>query len=55
MEQVDRSVGGSGPAETLPALVGQHRESQRAGALEPMRARLATLTAERDVLNGRTA
>ncbi len=27
------------------------RESQRAGSIEPMRARLATLTAERDVLN----
>lgn len=47
MEQVDRSEAGLQSASSLVAA----RESQRAGALEPMRARLATLTAERDVLN----
>ena len=47
MEQVDRSEATLQSASALVAA----RESQRAGALEPMRARLATLTAERDVLN----
>src|SRR5580700_8509503 len=42
MEQVDRSEAGLQSASALVAA----RESQRAGALEPMRARLATLAAE---------
>ena len=47
MEQVDQSHASLQGASALVAA----RESQRAGSLEPMRARLATLTAERDVLN----
>jgi len=47
MEQVDQSQASLQSASALVAA----RESQRAGALEPMRARLATLTTESDVLN----
>jgi predicted nucleic acid-binding Zn-ribbon protein len=47
MEQVDQSQASLQSASALVAA----RESQRAGAMEPMRARLASLTAERDVLN----
>ncbi len=47
MEQVDQSQSSLQGASALVAA----RESQRAGSLEPMRARLVTLTAERDVLN----
>ena len=47
MEQVEQAEVSLQSASALVVA----RESQRAGALEPMRARLATLTAERDVLN----
>ena len=47
MEQVDQSQSSLQTASSLVTA----RESQRAASLEPMRARLATLTAERDVLN----
>ena len=47
MELVDRS---SAALQTASAGVAA-RESHRAGAMEPLRARLESLTAERDVLN----
>jgi len=47
MEQVDQS---QASLQSASALVSA-RESQRADAMEPMRARLESLTAERDVLN----
>ncbi len=47
MEQVDRSLATLQGASALVAA----RESQRSEAMEPLRARLATLTAEKDVLS----
>jgi predicted nucleic acid-binding Zn-ribbon protein len=47
MEQVDESQRG---LQSASANVVE-RAAQRASSIEPMRARLATLTAERDVLN----
>jgi predicted nucleic acid-binding Zn-ribbon protein len=47
MEQVDESLA---HLQSTSAAVGA-RESQRTAAMEPMRSRLGSLTAERDVLN----
>lgn len=47
MEQVDVSLAKLQNASAAVAA----RETQRSGAMEPMRARLASLNAERDVLN----
>jgi uncharacterized protein len=47
MEQVDQSLATLQSASALVAA----RESQRSESMEPLRARLATLTAEKDVLS----
>jgi uncharacterized protein len=47
MEQVDQSLSTLQSASALVAA----RESQRSESMEPLRARLATLTAEKDVLS----
>jgi hypothetical protein len=47
MEEVDVSLAGLEKASAAVAA----RDAQRSAALEPLRARLATLTTERDVLN----